>query len=323
MEETFAGQLERRLTAATTSRVQLVNAGVDGYGPDQSYLRMRKEIPRFRPALVVLVVFADNDAGDLIRNKLIRLDSEGQLKRQAFAFTEELKQHYARRQKLDNMPAFAADLVDPQLLKRDLRILLERRLGMPAGWLRDVTIDTSYRTARNVDWIEVWRKRSLNEFAEYMSNDGLLRLDNIQSDHYDADVAVQPTEHSSRYKLRCLLDAVLAETIEFLRAQGIPLVLAIVPSPIDACIAYDWQVDLAKYPKYDRRILSDAVAETSRRLDAVYVNLSIPSPAAIATTCIFTTATTTGMSVVRHLPPRSWPSAFAPLASRRSPETVD
>jgi len=85
-------------------------------------------------------------------------------------------------------------------------------------------------------------------------------------------VTVQPTEDSSRYKLS-LLDAVLAETIEFLRAQGIPLVLMIVPSPIDACVGYDWQVDIAKYPNYDRRILSDAVAETSRRLDALYVNL--------------------------------------------------
>jgi len=220
----------------------------------------------------VLAVFADNDAGDLIRNKLIRLDSKGRLKRQAFAFTEELKQRYAQRQKLDNMPALAAALVDPQLLKRDLRILLERRLGLPAAWLGNIPIDTEYRTATDVDWIEVWRKRSLNEFAEYMSNDGLLRLDNIQSDHYDADVTVQPTEESARYKLS-LLDAVLAETIEFLRAQGVPLVLVIVPSPIDACVAYDWQVDIAKYPNYDRRMLSGAVAETSRRLDALYVNL--------------------------------------------------
>jgi hypothetical protein len=99
---------------------------------------------------------------------------------------------------LDNIPAFAAYLVDPQLLKRDLRILLERRLGLSAGWLEDIPIDTSYRTATDVDWIEVWRKGSLNEFAEYMSNDSLLRLDNIQSDHYDADVTVQPTEDSSR-----------------------------------------------------------------------------------------------------------------------------
>jgi hypothetical protein len=33
VEETFAGQLERRLAAATTDQVRAVNAGVDGYGP--------------------------------------------------------------------------------------------------------------------------------------------------------------------------------------------------------------------------------------------------------------------------------------------------
>jgi hypothetical protein len=233
---------------------------------------MRKELPRFRPDLVVLAIFADNDAGDLIRNKLFRLDSDGRLKRQAFAFSEELKDHYAQQQKLDEMPAIAADLADPQLLKRDLRILLERRLKLPAAWLGDIPIDTSYRTATDTDWIEVWRKRGLNEFAEYMSNDGLLRLDNVESDHYDADMTVQPAGDSARYKLR-LLDGVLAETIEFVRSQGMPLVLVIVPSPIDACAGYDWQVDMEKYPDYDRHMLSDAVAETSRRLDTLYVNL--------------------------------------------------
>ena len=63
------------------------------------------------------------------------------------------------------------------------------------------------------------------------------------------------------------------EAINQAAVEKLPLVLVIVPSPIDACVAYDWQVDIAKYPNYDRRMLSDAVAETSRRLDALYVNL--------------------------------------------------
>ena len=139
-DDSFVGQLEQRLAGVSRVPVRVFNAGVNGYGPDQLYLRMRDELPRFEPDLVILSVFADNDVGDLIRNKLFRLDATGRLVPHEFVVSEELAAHYRERERLNDMPTLARVLADPQLLRRDLRILLERRLGMQADWLGDVAI---------------------------------------------------------------------------------------------------------------------------------------------------------------------------------------
>ena len=78
-EETYAAQLELALAEQTGRPVQVVNAGVAAYGPGQSILRMEEEWPTLNPQLVVLALFAHNDFGDLLRNKLFLLDSEGRL----------------------------------------------------------------------------------------------------------------------------------------------------------------------------------------------------------------------------------------------------
>ncbi len=74
-DETFTARLETALRNELDStethkraarQVDVVNAGVDGYGPDQSYLKMRTEMASLRPDIIVLDVFADNDFGDLV-----------------------------------------------------------------------------------------------------------------------------------------------------------------------------------------------------------------------------------------------------------------
>ncbi len=276
VENTFAGRLAQLLGQQTGMPVSVVNAGVDGYGPDQVFLRMLREVPKFDPDLVVVSLFADNDVGDLIRNKLFRLNPEGLLERHGFVLTDELLDHYEERQRLNDMPAIIRVVKDPELLRRDLRILLERRLGLDAGWLADVPIDTAYRTAPDVDWIGIWLKRGEDEYTDYISNNNPgLRLDNLRSDHYDADVAIHPDRNSSKYKL-ALADALIEEQVGFLRQQGVPFVLMIVPSPIDACESYDWQVDRERYPDYDRRVLTRSIAQAARRLDAPHLDLFEP-----------------------------------------------
>src|SRR6185436_5789593 len=60
--------------------VEVINAGVTAYGPDQACLRIEDEVARLDPDLVVLAVFADNDFGDLARDKIFRLDGDGRLR---------------------------------------------------------------------------------------------------------------------------------------------------------------------------------------------------------------------------------------------------
>jgi len=63
------------------SDVEAINAGVSGFGPDQNLIRFTEEADIYRPGLLVFHVFADNDFGDIIRNRLFSLDADGSLMR--------------------------------------------------------------------------------------------------------------------------------------------------------------------------------------------------------------------------------------------------
>ncbi len=63
LEETFMAQLERDLTAADPTREwQVVNAGVQGYGPADEWLFYRNVVDALEPDLVLIVAFVANDA---------------------------------------------------------------------------------------------------------------------------------------------------------------------------------------------------------------------------------------------------------------------
>ena len=123
-DETFTARLEAALVDELRSkqtpgspvrRVEVVNAGVDGYGPDQSYLKMQAELASLRPDLIVLDVFADNDFGDLIRNRLFAV-RDGELIRQDSPVT------FRRSTRLDRFLAYLSTLLtaraEHELLQR-------------------------------------------------------------------------------------------------------------------------------------------------------------------------------------------------------------
>src|SRR6185295_4536691 len=83
---------------ALSADVETVNAGVVGYGPDQACLRMEAELSRLRPDLVVVAVLAENDYGDLVRNRLFELGPRGELVRRHVVLAPEMRDAYARAQ---------------------------------------------------------------------------------------------------------------------------------------------------------------------------------------------------------------------------------
>ena len=66
-----------RLAAHLDDAYEVVNSGCESYGPDQSLLKLERDLPALQPDLIVLVLCATNDLGDLLRNKLFRLDDKG------------------------------------------------------------------------------------------------------------------------------------------------------------------------------------------------------------------------------------------------------
>lgn len=64
--EDLSAQLARRLNVDACFKVDAY--GVSGYGPDQTYFAIEKLTDGSKYDVVIFYVFADNDAGDLIRN---------------------------------------------------------------------------------------------------------------------------------------------------------------------------------------------------------------------------------------------------------------
>jgi hypothetical protein len=89
-EHTFAARLEHYLSERLGFPVEVVNAGVAGYGPDQELVKMQRELGELRPDLVLIAIFAGNDFGDVARNKLFRLEADGRLRRNSFTIAPEL-----------------------------------------------------------------------------------------------------------------------------------------------------------------------------------------------------------------------------------------
>ncbi len=247
-DSSFVRDLERDLAARTPT--EAVNAGVVGWGPDQAFLRMQRELPTLKPAVVVLGIFADNDMGDIVRDRLFRLGADSALT--------------AHRVVLH--PTLARVLQD-QAHPRGWRRLhlvrwVERRLGRGVGSLPVTKANKNgppFSLEKYAPWA-LWN-------AERQYTDALANPDTVLDllgDSYDADISATPDAPSARYKV-AVMDRLLGAIAADLAARGIPLVAVVIPSPIDACESYDVRIDPASYPQYDRRRLSRTVDSLTAR----------------------------------------------------------
>lgn len=242
LEETFAEQLEKALAGRSGQPVEVINAGVAAYGPDQEILRMEDELPRLHPRLVVLALFADNDLGDLLRNKLFRLGPDGTLQRNAFELAPALRAEFRRARR-------------PLLVKmigKQLDRILNRTPApeqTPEAYLRD-------------------REAEYRDFVMDRNN----VVHQLLNDFYDADVSLRPGSVSAEYKL-ALLEALLKHAAEMTRQAGVPLAVLIIPSPIDVCNDFEIQVDPARHPGYRRENISSGMAHAAEAAGLPYLNL--------------------------------------------------
>jgi hypothetical protein len=252
---TFVRMLERNLTGRAPTEV--VNAGVTGYGPDQEYLRMQRDLPRLKPQLVVLAVFADNDMGDLVRDRLFRLGADSSLE------VHHVTLHPTLERTLTSQahPSGWRRLHLVRWVERRLRRATE---SLPAT--RPKGNEPSFSLAGYSAWAMANAERQFEDARTHP--DTVLDL---LGDSYDVDVSATPGAPSARYKV-ALMDRLLGAIQDDMKNRGVPFVLVIIPSPIDVCDAYDVRVDTVAYPQYERRRISgtfDSLAARHgiRRLD--------------------------------------------------------
>jgi lysophospholipase L1-like esterase len=262
---TFVRMLERNL--ATRAPTEVVNAGVTGYGPDQEYLRMQRELPRLAPQVVVMAVFADNDLGDLVRDRLFRLGPDSSLEAHRVTLHPTLQGTLTAQAH----PSGWRRLHLVRWVERKQRRVTE---NLPTT--RPRTNEPRFSIAGYSAWAMFNAERQYGDTRAHP--DTVLDL---LGDSYDIDVSATPDAPSAQYKV-ALMDRLLAAIQGDMQKRGVPFVLLIIPSPIDACEQYDIRVDTPKYPRYDRRRISGTIDSLAARHGIRRLDLWTPFRAANA-----------------------------------------
>jgi hypothetical protein len=250
---TFPEQLELIVARDLGRPVEVVNAGVIGYGPDHYLLRMTAELPVLQPALVVLTIFADNDLGDPLRHRLLET-RDGRLSRRRDHFV------YPGTSLTERARRFAAGL---------LIVHAARNAFSFGGPVADGGSDSSDppETAARIRQLD---ELAALTFARYRAPGSPF----LRGDYYDIDVAVAPESESARAKLS-LLGAILREAKDTADAAGVALLVAIEPSRVDLTTLDSVNHESLRqaYPSYDRRRLTRSIEELCRSEAIDVINL--------------------------------------------------
>ena len=251
-DHTYPARLAALLGKAGIPGVEAVNAGIIGFGPDQSLIRFTLEADKYRPDLVIFHFFADNDYGDVLRNALFHMDANGRLAKAA-----------AR-------PDLDADLIGypgEGLANWLARLLMVRGAKTAFGFLR--SDNRPKNTQQLLDLL--WQMCSA-EYINYKKRTGARYP--CMADHYDIDIALEPERESSLLKIE-LAEKILRKADEFARAKGIKFLVLIQPSGCDVSRNRDLMnyTHLQKFKKYRRTNLVKPVERICLRHEIAYINL--------------------------------------------------
>ncbi len=215
--------------------VETVNAGRSGYGPDQALLLLQREQERVDPDLIVCVLCAHNDFGDLMRNKLFRLGKDG---------VAEPATPVLGKRELNRFEDLHAKSSKPALQRlwqfrkesRDAPRVLE---STPSGTMRH------YVTALNAQA----REHVVERNPEVVS---------LFEDVYDIDVAASLPTSFAATKVE-LMTGVLFRMVKHARDSEVPIMFVVVPSAVDLCEDFGVKVDPARFPTHRKTALVDAL----------------------------------------------------------------
>jgi len=243
-EETFAERLREHLTESLGRAVETVNAGVSGYGPDQALKRLERELPTLDADLVLLVLCAHNDFGDLMRNKMFLVAADGELRDSPFEPGAPLRARFAQ---------YERDASELALVRR-VRFWRDTR----AECAQPVR-ETSFPFMNLYLHGTGGQGGLMDEYRSHVERRDPF-VDTALQDYYDADVALQPDWPSTVYKKR-LMAAVLRRIARTCADAGTALAAVVVPSAVDLDESFQIRVDPIIWPDYDPRTLSAAYEE--------------------------------------------------------------
>ncbi len=249
LSHTYPYYLEKFINEASKNTIEVINAGVVGFGPDQSLLKFIEEKETFKPDIVILQIFADNDYGDIIRNKLFTVASNGRL----------------------------AKTQNKRCLDPALKAYLDR--NNPFGYLR--IMDAVKKVRRSIKkeaiidaerMIQLCSTLCKKEFQSYIGESR--EIYSHFADHYDIDVATEPLSVVSEKKI-ALMDKILEEFKKVAIMHQIKLLILIEPSSVDISTnSYMNYRDLQnRFPEYDPRNLTKLIENSCVKYGIPYIDL--------------------------------------------------
>ncbi len=237
---TFASQIQKQLFVNTNRMFNVINRGLTGAGPDQNYLRLKNDLESLKPDLVLFAVLAENDLGDILKNKLFKLDSVGALRRTYIPVNEktaEMPVWISTRQKITQM------FLTTRLIKKTIDIIVG------SDKIKVSEVKNQINDLRNLCEKEyiLYKNPSSDRFPHF-------------GDHPDFDIMEDIHDESSILKIR-LLSSILKEVKACVSRLNIPLVIVIIPAAIDLADIYriNYKVLKEMYPGYSPDRLSRIV----------------------------------------------------------------
>lgn len=251
LEDTFPYKLEKYLKESSGKDVEVLNAGVAGFGPDQSLIRFSKEADVYKPDIVIFHIFADNDFGDIIRNRLFELDANGKLI--ATGFKKEPDELLKKTSGLKNF-------ISSLLLVRGGNKILEPILPK-----KTMPVEAD-------DFIDLYMSVLKEEYQAYKEKQPQ-RFSHF-ADHFDLDIAASPDAESSKIKIK-LMENILREAKNLAAEKGVEFIVLIQPSVIDSTenFSFSYKDLQKKFPWYKRTNLTDAVDNICNKNDIHGINL--------------------------------------------------
>ncbi len=261
LKDTFSHRLETGLESRLGTNVDVINAGVIGFGPDQSLLKFRKEAEVYRPNVVIFHVFADNDFGDLLRNRLFELAPDGKL----------VETPHERKLLEDEKAMLVPDANAISLWSSLYLVQAARNFKKNLTWF----ISRPDSDKENPDKPgKILRHLAAKGEAEYaVYRDRKPRRISVLVDHYDMDVATDMGSESARTKI-ALMDQVLRKARDFAASKNIKFLVLIQPSSLDLTENLSPNHgDLAKFSGYRRNNISSAVEKICEGAGVGRINL--------------------------------------------------
>ena len=263
LEDTFPYRLEQELHSRIQKDVEVLNAGVVSFGPDQSLVRFENEVDKYRPDIVVFHVFADNDFGDIVRDRLFDVRQDGSLSETPFPRTIDhcLGLRYSPCPPTESFIDVLTDRAESLVLSEGIRrTLIKVGVSQPPAMKppAEAQVRDCLQTAEQE--YDIYTRSEPRKFS-------------VTADHYDCDLALYPERESSVVKRR-LMSAVLARAARVASEKRVKFMVLIEPSSRDLTTNLRPNyTDFEKFSGYRQTNLSSAVEEILQERHISELNL--------------------------------------------------